>query len=170
VRLAPGFEFSPDALLKGRASVGVRRFKPVSGELPDYTGPVAAVELSFAPRETTRFDVKVDRDVQYSFEPLTPYYVATGGGVTVMQRLVGQFDVTGSFARHMLAYRAIEGAALDRDRRDNVNILGGGVGYHLSQGARIGFNVEYSERQSNDVLRREYDRLRMFGSVTYGFK
>ena len=73
LRIAPGVEFDPRAILSGRAYVGIRRFRLTSGLAPSFTGPVAAVELSSVIRVATRIGVMVNRDVAYSFDVTTPY-------------------------------------------------------------------------------------------------
>jgi hypothetical protein len=177
IRVMPGFEFNPDALVRGRAYAGFRRFKPLVPGVPAYAGVVAAVEVSSTVHATTKLDVRVSRDVSFSFEDATPYYVSTGAALVVTQRLAGPFDMRASGGVDRLRYRSIEGAsapltALDSssfERTDTVLAFGGGLGYHLGETARIGANVEYADRSSNAALANPYDRLRIYGSLNYEF-
>src|SRR5688572_13832103 len=82
VRVMPGFELKPLALISGRVFVGYRQFDPLSETLPDYRGLVAAVDAAYI-RGATRFEAKVDRDVAYSFEAARPYYALLDMGLTV---------------------------------------------------------------------------------------
>jgi hypothetical protein len=68
-----------------------------------------------------------------------------------------------------LAYRSRAGAGLAvANRVDDVNTFGGGVGYRLGRGSRLGFNID-KERRVSDISLRTYDNLRFGSSVTYGF-
>jgi hypothetical protein len=168
LRVTAGFDFDPDALFRGRAYVGYRSFEPRGGGVPGYTGIVASLGLSTTVAGATRVDVDFDRDVAYSFEDVTPYYIGTGGSATITQRIIGPFDVQGRIGRQHLSYRAIETTA-SPDRADVVDLLGGGIGYRVGDTGRVALNVEYAERRS-DLAPRTYDRLRLFGSLTYGLR
>ena len=65
--------FQPGALISGRAQLAYLDFKPRSSDIPPLDGLAAAVALSYAFRDQTRFTVTVDRDIRYSFADLTPY-------------------------------------------------------------------------------------------------
>ena len=43
------------------------------------------------------------------------------------------------------------------------------VGYRLGKDGRVGFGASYQERISNTIVFRDYDRLHIGGSMTYGF-
>jgi hypothetical protein len=167
LRVTAGFEFQPDALLGGRASVGYRRFKSLAPDVPEYQGIAAAVSLAYVFGGRTRLEGRFDRDVAYSVEEITPYYLSTGGTFTATQQVVGPVDVTGTIGRNWLDYRSRSAPSRD-DRRDVVNLYGGGVGVRVGDTVRIGMNVEFSERASTAGLGRTYDRRRVFASVTYG--
>ena len=166
--LRPGFEFKPLALIAGRAAVGVRRFKPRSGNLPGYTGVVSDVELSYLMRDLTRFTAGVARDVDYSFEEQQPYYVSTGTTFSVVQALGSSWDVVGRFEHTTLDYQSLTGATDGVDRRDRVTVYGGGAGRRFGTVIRIGIDVDQARRTSS-VDARTYEGLRVGGSFTYGF-
>ena len=154
--------FNPLALISGRASVGVRAFRPLGPEMQDFTGLTAAVALAYAYRDRTRFGVTFDRDLRYSFAELTPYYVATGSRVTVTHRIYGNVDgqVLAGFER--LDYEArLDASAVNdvEDDTDSIRAVGGGLGYRLSDGSRFGVNVDYSTRASS-TDERENSRAR----------
>ncbi len=168
-RLLPGVELASRALITGKAQVGYRQLNMLSPAIPDFEGVVAAVSLGYLLAGATRFAVGVDRDVQYSYEIDQPYYVLTGvtGSIT---RIVGLgWDVVVRGANQRLAYRDTanvpESAA---GRVDRVVSWGGGVGYRLSQGARVGFNADYYSRRS-PIYERTYEGLRAGLAVTYDF-
>lgn len=168
VRVMPGFEFDPFALIGGKAFVGFRRFTTDDPLLPDYSGLVADVEANYRAR-ATRFDVRLQRDVDYSAELLEPYYLLTDAGLKVTQKITHRWDVVGTASRQWLDYRRIEGLSLSDGlgRADRSYRVGGGVGYLLGNSVRVGVNLAYYKRNS-PLAQREYDGLRVGGSFTYG--
>ncbi len=167
LRIAPTFEFDPSALLSGTVSVGYRRFTPLHDTMPAFRGLVAQVATRYTLLGRTRFDVQVSRDIDYSYQSQEPYYLRTGGTLTVTQLLAGPIDVQGVAGRERLEYRGTTGGtgALPAD---TTEVGGGGVGYRLGQTARIGVNIDVTRRRSPES-HRSYDRRRIFGSVIYGF-
>ena len=162
-------EFEPFALIKGRASIGYRNFDPLSPGLPDYKGLTANGDLSYTLLGTTRFGVQFIRDVQFSYFIDQPYYLQTGVGGSVTQKLFGPLDVVVRGGTQQLAYRDRDGVFnVDVNRVDFFHTYGGGLGYHLGRDVRVGFNADREHRIS-DVSRRQYDALRYGTSVTYGF-
>jgi hypothetical protein len=116
----------------------------------------------------------VDRDASYSFEPLEPYYVASGYGVTVRRQLVGRFDAMAGFDRHEYAYRdlAFGGTESSSGRPVRVDITdsySGSIGYRVGPTGRLGIGVSYWIRDSNARDFRNYDGLRIGTSFAYGF-
>jgi hypothetical protein len=171
VRVMPGVEFKPRALVSGSAFVGVRRLQPLDARLPDYRGAVAALALSYSLLGSTSFGVTADRDVHYSYEALQPYYLADSIGASVRRHLTGRFDVTVDARRVKYSYRSVVGPldpAVGVARVDIARVYGGSVGYRLGRGTRIGFGVTYLDRESNTILLRNFDGLRIGTSVTYG--
>ena len=160
--------FDPAALIKGSARVGYRNFKPDSANLTSYEGSVAAVKLSYVPLATTKFDLQIARDVQYSFDVSQPFYLQTGFGASISQQIFGPVDVIAGLSRFSLAYRErVDILALLAERTDTVRTYYGGVGYHVGPTLRIGVRAEKQERVSI-VLPRAYEDFRIGMSVTYG--
>lgn len=188
-RLVPGVEFDPYALINGSARVGYRRLKMLTPGMPDYTGPVAAVDLGYRLLGVTRFAVTVKRDVDYSYEMFEPYYVITGVTGSVTQSVGGPWAAVARYGSQRLSYRRVAladmvGAGLvgssfvpgaiepgdtgAEGRTDKVVYYGGGISYKLGPTTRVGFNVDYYTRRSDREL-RQYEGLRAGTSVTYGF-
>ena len=103
IRVLPGFEFKPFALISGKASVGFRRFNVLSETVDDYQGVVASVDAKYMIATTTQIGARVDRDVAYSFEEASPYYALTDIGLTITQRLSRSWEVVASGALQSLA-------------------------------------------------------------------
>jgi hypothetical protein len=161
------FTFQPSALVSGRAQVGYRSFQPESAALPEFNGLAAAVSLAYSFREETRVAVVFDRDVRYSYTDTTPYYVSTATRVTLTQRLFGPVDAQGVAGRERLEYEARLDAP-EAARADRLTTIGGGLGYRLGNTARIGVNLERTER-SSPVEDRRFTRRRIVASISYGF-
>jgi hypothetical protein len=165
LRLLPALRFDPTSLLRGSIAVGYRRFRPLSAELPDYSGLLVQVGVGYTLADRTKFDVDLTRDVQYSFEELEPYYLSTGGRLTITHQVVGPLDVQGIAGRQTMGYR--QRLVQNEVRRDEVQTLGGGAGYRLRSTMRLGLNWELIRRLS-PVAERRYVRRRLFASLTYG--
>ena len=176
LRIAPGVEFDPRAIISGRAYVGYRRFDITSGLAQPFSGPVAAAELSSTIRETTRLSVQINRDVAYSYDVATPYYVLDGGGAAIGQRLGERWEVRAQASRQRLGYRGAALLVLDpdaepvapvADRKDYFYSYGAGVNYLFNANVRFGVNVDRSVRESG-LVQRGYEGTRIVAQFGYG--
>ena len=168
IRVTPTFAFSPEAVLNGSIAVGYRRFKPRSTVLPGYSGLVATATIGTTLWNRHRVETVFGRDIRYSYDQDTPYYLATGGSVTVTSELVGPLDLRLTGTRHLMAYRASSTAATERPGDDTLTGYGGGFGYRLRERLRVGLNAEWTRRDSELSLDREYRNRRIFASLTWG--
>jgi hypothetical protein len=172
VKVLPGFEFKPFALIAGKASVGYRHFNALNVNVPDFSGVVALVDASYTMRDTTRLSVDFSRDVEYSFEVTAPYYIATGGTLSVTQALGTSWDLVGRVGRTTLAYQALSVVSLlpaDVSARDDLVVMYGlGIGRRVVSNIRFGMDANWTQR-SSVVAVRNYTGVRAGGSVTYGF-
>jgi hypothetical protein len=166
VRVSTGVELGRLALIRGSAFLGYRKLTAADGgTLPGFSGLTSDIDVSYTAPTQTRLGIAVDRDIQYSYEQATPYYVQTGWTGTLTQRVVGRWDVQLSGGRDRLSYQATN----PRDaRRDFVGRYGGGVGYTLGEQIRTSFDVN-SFYRSSDVPGREYGGIRAGVSVTYAY-
>ena len=161
-------KFDPAALIKGGVSIGYRDFKPVDPSLSGYKGSIAAVDLSYVLLGVTKFGVTAARDVQYSYDINQPYYVLTGGTVSISQQIFGPFDIVARGGLQWLRYQDRTGAVVAvSDRVDRVQTFGGGIGYRLGSNTRIGFNIDQNRRTSGVEL-RQFKGLVYGFAVTYG--
>jgi len=164
-RITPSLQFDPSSLIRGTVLVGYRHFETLDPALADYSGVIAQVVAGYTLLERTKFDLDVTRDVQYSYEDLEPYYLSTGGRLTVTHQLVGPFEVQAFGGRQSLGYRSIETAG--EGRTDRVETFGAGAGYRFHSHFRVGVTWEHNRRRS-DLPDRRYERDRLFASLTYG--
>jgi hypothetical protein len=168
LRVMPGFEFKPFALVSGTVFVGMRDFNPTSGAVPSYRGPVAAVNANYVLR-ALRFSGSVNRDITYSFEPAEPYYVLTDVGLGATWRLRPTWDVRVRGSRQALNYKSLGLLGSTVGRTDHAHQFGAGLGYVLGTTARIGLDALYSTRDAVTQF-RSYQGLRIGASVSYGLQ
>jgi hypothetical protein len=171
-RIMPGVEFRPQALIKGAAWVGYRRFVPEAPNLlPDFQGLVADLSLSYTLLSATTFGVSYRRDLTYSYEEFQPFFIDGSVGASIRRALGRRFDVLVSADRHRYEYQNVvplDGPALP-DRLDTTWRYAGSIGYRLGTDGRVGFGLSYLERTSNTQVFRDYDKLHIGCSMTYGF-
>jgi hypothetical protein len=166
-RITPTVTFSPGGLLNGSAAVGYRHFNGRSPSLPDFSGLVAIVNVGATILGRHRLDTSFTRDLRYSYEADTPYYLTTGGSVLLTSQISGPFDVKLTGTRQTLDYRhALSAATTPTD--DVFTSYGGGVGYRVRQRLRIGINGDWSHRKSDRAADRRFRNHRIFGTVTWG--
>lgn len=171
VRILPGVEFHPRALISGSAYVGMRRLSPVAEALlPEYSGVVSNLSLAYSLFGATTFTITYERDIEYSFEALQPYYVDTGAGLQVRRAIGPRFDVIGSAGRNSYRYADLLGAPGPAAVRvDTIWNYGGSLGYRVGRQGRIGLGATYWTRDSTTNADRRYEGLRIGTTATYGF-
>jgi putative beta-barrel porin BBP2 len=160
--------FDPAALFKGSATIGYTVFKPEAADLGGYRGTTAAIALTYTLLGSTRFAGTMTRNIEFSYDVNQPYYVLTGGTLSIAQQVFGPFDIMARAGDERLKYRSRLGAVLtDPDRTDRVKTYGGGIGIHLGQTLRLGFSLD-NERRTSVLADREYEGLKYGSSITYG--
>ncbi|MBI4519867.1 MAG: outer membrane beta-barrel protein [Gemmatimonadetes bacterium] len=167
LRVAPALEFATAAAVTGRISLGYREFRPLHSGLPRRRDFVASAGTTITVLGRTLFDVEANRDVVYSPDVTSPYYLAEGGRLVVTQRLAGPFDVIGIGGWQRLRYQTLGGAPLD-GRTETTTTVGGGVGFRLTPNLRVALTYDLTERSSSEPGDRSYDRRRILGAVNYG--
>lgn len=170
-RVMPGVEFKPRALIKGTAYVGYRRFTPIdAAALPEFSGLVAQLGLSYTLLGSTTFGVSYHRDLTYSYEERQPFFVNNGVGASLRRALGRRFDVLVSADRYTYDYEDLIVAPPAADQRVDTTVnYAGSIGYRLGPTGRIGFGASYWQRDSTTKQFREYSNLRFGTNVTYGF-
>jgi hypothetical protein len=167
-RFNAGVSFDRFAVINGSAQFGYRNFKPLSPDLPVYTGSTALVNLSYSALGATRVGVTAIRDLEDSYDINQPYYLQSGINGSIAQQIYGPLDVQGRIGAQRLAYLTRPGVVVQApDRIDHIQIYGVGVGYRLGRDLRFGVNVDEQKRQSVlNIL--QYDGLRYGVAITYG--
>jgi hypothetical protein len=168
-RVLPGVEFAPQALLKGSAYVGYRKFTPVvQGVLQPFSGLVGELGLSYTLLGANAFGVTFRRDLTYSYSEVQPFFIDTAIGASIRRALGSRFDVLGSVDRHVYDYHSFLTVELvDLQRLDIMWSYAASVGYHIGRNGRLGFGASYMQRDST-IAWRAYDNLRFGSTFSYG--
>jgi hypothetical protein len=168
LRVAPGVQFNPRAVISGSGFFGFRRFTPRSPLVPAYSGPTASINLAYTLLGATRFSVSWLRDTAFSYEPVNPYSLNDETGFGIRRQLVGHFDASFDVKRYRAAYRQTGPVLLGPARVDTTSSIASSLGYRLSRDTRVGFGVTYWRRSSNTRLDREYRGFRAGVLFSYG--
>jgi len=171
-RILPGVEFDPLALIKGKAQVGYRKLNTLTPGMPDFSGLVANLELSYVLLGSTRFTVGASRDIHFSYSVTEPFYIQPGFTLSVTQQVSGPWDVQARGSWYKLDYQQAETGDLDptaAQRVDKYQTYGGGVGYRVGKDIRVGLSLDYVRRESA-VPGQNYDGLRGGLAATYVLK
>jgi hypothetical protein len=172
-RVMPGVEFKPRALIAGTAYVGYRRFTPQApGQLPEFSGLVSRLGLSYTLLGATTMGVSYQRDLTYSYETLQPFFVDDSVGASIRRALGRRFDVLASADRHNYSYKdlpvpasAVTGVP---QRTDTTWAYTGSVRYRVGRDGRVGLAASYFDRQSTTRQFRSFDGLRIGTVFTLG--
>ncbi len=171
-RVMPGVEFKPRALISGSAYVGYRKFTPAMRTiLPEFSGLVAQLGLSYTLIGSTTVGVTYRRDLTYSYEADQPFFIDGSVGASMRHALGARFDVLVSADRHKYEYDDLLTAApvVPVQRIDTTWNYAASIGYRLSDNGRIGFGGSYWMRESTTRQFMDYDNLRIGTTATYGF-
>jgi hypothetical protein len=171
LRGSVGFEFAPDAVIRGRGLVGYHKMRAqdpsaAPGAAVDFAGVTSSVDLSYTLLGRTRFNPRFSRDTTYSVSVTQPYYLSTAGGLEIYQMLFGPLDLVVRGSREKLGY---PGTEFEGARTDFADTYGGGLSIRLSTQGRIGFNYDDTKRRSSGGPRFGYARRHIYTTVTYGF-
>lgn len=167
VRGRIGVEFAPDAILRGRATIGFHRLEPRGALALGFEGLTAGVDLGYVLLQRTRVDLRVSRDASYSVEA-QPYFLQTIYGGQILHTLLERVDVFVQTSRETLDYPGIPERLIPTDVV-NVTRHGGGIAIRPATRMRMTINYELTERKGHLRPERSFDRRRLFTTVTYGF-
>ena len=159
VALTASFDFSPDAVVSGAASVSFRDMTFVDPLVSPYRGLTGSAVLTYPLLELGRFNILFSRGVEYSFDIDRAYYLEHTFGLSYTHRLFGEVDVQARGGRSTFDYEARAGTP---EHIDTLDLWGGSLGYNLRNRTRIALNYEYSRRRSPIDAERNYERRRVF--------
>jgi hypothetical protein len=169
--LGPTVEFSPEAAIRGRASIAVELFEPENPELTRRTGLTYQAGVNWTLSGRTAFDLGAGRNISYSYLDTEPYYQLTNVRLQVSQPLAWRFDVFASGNWNHMAYRWRVGAGADDAEAPRVDrLIGGsaGVGINIGRGFYVRLGLERTQRRSVEDPLQNYSRTRLLSTVTIG--
>jgi len=166
-RVGPAIALDTGAALTGNAKGGFRAFKPRYPNVPSYRGFVGTARLHYVLPDIVKLDLEANRDLAYSYDPVQPYYMESGGRLTATQRVLGPLELIGIAERREIRNQRIGGTAFD-GRREVTTSLGGGFGIQVQNQMRFTFTYEHTQRTSTEPVGRDYERTRVLGSISYG--
>jgi Putative beta-barrel porin 2 len=166
IRVMPTLSFSPAGLINGTVAVGFRRFTALDARTPDFTGLIASATGGVTLYERHRLDFAVNRDLNFSYDRETPYYIATGGSLTWTWLFAGPVDLKASVGRNRMQYHGQ--GNVGPTTRDIYSTYGVGTGYRVRPRLRLGINGDWIRRKSGTSADRVFENNRIYGTVTWG--
>jgi hypothetical protein len=168
LRIGPSVDFDSSAAITGHLRADYRSFSPLSSTVAGYRGLTAFADIRYLFRD--RIEVKVDanRDVDYSYDPIEPYYLEVGGRLTVTQRVIGPFGVIGIAERWNVHHQQVFGGPEFDGRLDTTTSAGAGLAIQKSKQVRFELVYQRTSRRSSAPGWREYERQQIFASAIYG--
>jgi putative beta-barrel porin BBP2 len=164
--VGPSAEFDGAELI-GRVRAGYQRFSPLNPTLAQYDGLAAAASVQYTFFDLTRIKVDFDRDVDYSYDTIQPYYLESGGLLTIAHRIIGPFEIVATGERRSLQNRRLGSTSFD-GRYEVTRTVGGGVAIQIRKQMRFEVIYDRRARKSSEPFRREYERRRVYGAAVYG--
>ncbi len=167
LRIGPRVDFESSAAITGHAQVEYRSFAPLSADVASFRGVTAFADLRYVFRDRVEVKVEAARDLDYSFDPVQPYFLEVGGRFTITQRVVGPFGLVAIGERRDVHHQQIAGRSFD-GRHDITRAAGAGFAIQKSKQLRFELVYEKTSRTSSEPGWREYERQRIFASAIYG--
>jgi len=167
VRIGPRVDFESSAAITGHAQVEYRSFAPLSPDVASFRGMTAFADLRYLFRDRVEVKIEAARDLDYSFDPVQPYFLEVGGRFTVTQRVVGPFGLVAIGERWDVHHQQIGGMSFD-GRHDITRAAGAGFAIQKSKQLRFELVYEKTSRTSSEPGWRDYERQRVFASAIYG--
>lgn len=161
-----GLMLAQDAVIAGQLSIGWRRVTVSSPLIPAFQGLAWLMDLSTVIGNSTRVGVRGRRDVAFSSDVQSPYYVQSSIGGSIRQALGDGWDIGVRVDRVWLdyAHALIETAPA---YAETVDVPGAFLGYRLPGGVRIGVEVESQRRRANTIgSERSYRTLRTYTVIS----
>jgi hypothetical protein len=168
LRVGPSVDFDSSAAITGHLRADYRSFRPLSPTVAEYRGLTAFADIRYLFRDWIEVKVDANRDVDYSYDPLEPYYLEMGGRLTVTQRVVGPFGVIGIAERWNIHHQQVFGGPEFDGRLDTTTSVGAGLAIQKSKQVRFELVYQHTSRRSSAPGWREYERQQIFASAIYG--
>lgn len=171
-RASIGVETQPRALIAGAATVGFQRLLPRNPVVPEFSGPVGTVGVSYRSPWATLLALSLERRLVDSYSREEPYYVADGFRIGVRRQLADRADLEVATRRYWHHYRRLTDdlfAGTIQGRTERISEDGATFGYRVSPSTRARVGISYWRRRSDQRDYRNYDGLRIGTTISYGF-
>jgi len=165
--IGPSVDFDAGASIVGHVRVGYQRFDPIDPIVANYSGMAALADLRYTFRELLEVKFESRRDVDYSYDPIQPYYLESGAVLKVSQTVIGPLQAIVIGERHSLRHQRLVVTLFD-GREEITHTVGGGFAVQIRKQMRFEIMYQSTHRASNEPGWREYERQRLFASVFYG--
>ena len=169
--VGPSFEFSPEAVIRGRVVTNFEIFKPEDPTLEERKGFAYQAVVNWLLYERTAFDLGAGRNISYSYQETEPYYLLTNVRLLVSQPVGLGLEIYGGTDWEHMAYKWHQDANPaqgDSDRVDTLVALNGGFGIRLGPNLRMRVGVERTRRRSVVDPAQNFTRTRIMTNVTLG--
>lgn len=143
-----GLVISPDAVIGGQFSVGWRRVTVSQPLIENFSGLTWTGDLSTVIGTSTRLGIRGKRDVSFSSDELSPYYVQTTVGIGLTQALSDGWQIGARADRAWLNYAHAINESVP-NYLETVNVIGGQLSYRFPGGFRLGLEIESQQRRAN---------------------
>lgn len=162
-----GASFDPRALLGGNITFGWGTLKSHAGVVTPYAGLLSSGRLMYKLTNSTGISFAMNRSLQPSFDPGTPYYVNAMYDISLQQRLGRLFDVGVGDTYYSNDYSHFVTTADGRSvrRPETVNSAGVGFGFLTPRWGRYSVYVSQWQWHSNDP-RNDYKGIRVGFLIT----
>jgi hypothetical protein len=162
-----GMTFSQDAVINGQWTIGWREVTVRNPLVPAFKGLAGRMDLSTLMTHSTRLGLRAGRDVAFSSDELTPYYVQSSIGGSLTQALGDGWQVGVRADRVWLDYvRSFAAPPGTPAYAEAVNVLGGLFGYRFRGGVRFSVEVESMRRRTNSGSARDYRTTRTYTVIS----
>jgi hypothetical protein len=165
-KFLPTVRFAEGAIVTGSAFAGLRDFRPLSGAMPSFRGFVAGGDIRFTIAQVSRFELRGNRDIVYSYDNFQPYYMDSGGQVTLAQRVIGPVEAIALAGRRRFRYQTLRNVVMP-GRIETMSLWGGGIGVRVDDHMRLTFTLDRERRVSTQSAQRQFERIRAFASLEY---
>jgi hypothetical protein len=167
----PSFEFSPEAVIRGRISTSFEVFEPNDPTVATRKGFAYQANVNWLLNDQTAFDLGAGRNISYSYQDTEPYYLLTNVRLLVTQPIGQALELFGGGDWEHMAYKWTQDGGPpmgESDRVDTLVALNGGIGIRLGPKLRLRVGVERTRRRSVEDPVQNFSRTRILSSVSLG--
>ncbi len=153
--------FAPDAILKGRFTIGYHRMRAQFPGNTPFRGLLADANLAYTFRESSRFNVRYFRDTSASFD--SPFNVQTSYGIDLVQDIAGPLKVTAGASRQITKHAEnVFVRQIPRNERYDSYSLGLAFYWSTSVRSTVVYDVQ---RRLSSIAIENFRRRRLLASL-----